>query len=81
MQNKIRTAISIFEGTMSVIGAVKDLCTVLQDRTKQSSSSRLAPALWEVVLAELKQLSNIFQSHIRTASRLLQHSEDNKFMV
>lgn len=77
----MRTAISIIEGTMSVVSTVMDLCSLVQDYAHQACQSPLSPALSGLVIAELTQLQRIFQNHMRTALKILQSSEDNKVMV
>ena len=81
IQAKMRTAISIIEGTMSVISTVMDLCILVQDYTNQACRSPLSPTLLGLVTAELKQLLSKFQNHMCTTSKFLQSSEDNKVMV
>lgn len=81
IQARMRTAISIIEGTMSVISTVMDLCSLVQDYAHQACQSPLSPALSGLVIAELTQLQRIFQNHMRTALKILQSSEDNKVML
>lgn len=81
IQAKMRTAISIIEGTMSVISTVMDLCILVQDYTNQACRSPLSPTLLGLVTAELKQLLSKFQNHMCTTSKFLQSSEDNKVML
>ncbi|KAH7110534.1 hypothetical protein B0J11DRAFT_620056 [Dendryphion nanum] len=77
IQAKLRTAITIIEGTASVINTVVNLCNILQDHENQISP----PAFSSLVNVELKQLLSTFQCHMRTASKILQFSEDDKVMI
>lgn len=81
IQAKLRTAIAMIERIISVINTVVDLCNLLQDHKNQGFLFPSSLALSDLVIAELKQFLSIFQSHMRTATKILQSSEDVKVMI
>ncbi|KAF2685428.1 hypothetical protein K458DRAFT_430937 [Lentithecium fluviatile CBS 122367] len=81
IQSKLRTAIVMIEGAISLINTIDRLCNLLQNHKNHGSKFHSPLDLLDLVVAELKQLLSIFQSHKRTASTILQSSEDVKVMI